>query len=118
MSTFNKVYCETIYEKGSLINAESLRGDPGATTSTGGTKGDTGANGKLQIANIITTPETVIVTVPNPLEVDKSVFHISKNVNSYIDIPVMTHLNIQIATLYKIHDQELTLYKRGGEWVF
>jgi hypothetical protein len=118
MSTFNQVFCDTLYENGALINPQTLRGDPGITTSTITGKGDPGKNGKLLIGYFYTQALTMNVPVPDPLTTDIKILHIIKKVDSAYDIPVLTHLNVQIAKLYKTYDQEVILYKRDNEWVF
>jgi hypothetical protein len=120
MSTFNKVFCESIFEKGIRINPESLKGDPGTVTSTGGEKGDQGPDGNFSIETWYLPPNAAqtVWTLPNPTEVLYDSYRIVKPYISRDNITIYNHLDVKIATLYKDQIQELTVYKRINEWVF
>ena len=118
MSTFNKVFCHGLYEKGLIIDAETLKGEPGTVLSSETTKGDRGKNGKLNIFTVTTVASDTKITVEKALDSDYDVYHIVKPIPSTFDIHIMTHDDAEICTFYKDHIQEVMLYKRDNEWVF
>jgi hypothetical protein len=118
MSTYNKLFCQALYEKGIPIDAATLKGPPGVVTTSSTTKGDKGKNGHLNMLTITTTAIDVKIDVPSAVDSPFDVYHIIKPIESTYDIHVMNHLNVEICTLYAEHLQEVMLYKRDTEWVF
>jgi hypothetical protein len=117
MSTFEKVFCGGLYEKGKEITAESLRGDPGDVLSDDITAGDDGKDGNLNMVEVVTTLMDVSTTIPSPVDSNFSVYRIRKPKGTINDLLVLDHTAKQFTVLYKEYEQTMTLYKRDNEWV-
>jgi hypothetical protein len=117
MSTFERVFCASLYEKGKEITAESLRGDPGDVLSNDITKGLEGADGILSMKEVVTASGDVSTMIPNPVDSNFSVFRIRKPKDTINNLIVLDHNSNQFTTLYKDFEQTLTLFKRDNEWV-
>jgi hypothetical protein len=117
MSTFEKVFCATLYEKGKEITAESLKGDPGDVLSNDITKGADGIDGNLSMVEVVTAAGDVSTTIPNPVDSNFSVYRIRKPKDTINNLIVLDHNSNQFALLYKEFEQTVTFFKRDNEWV-
>lgn len=117
MSTFNEVFSAKLYEKGEEITAESLKGAPGVILSDTTTKGDPGDDGILKMLEVVTDMTTTTVTIPNPVDVEVSVYRIKKPAATNNDLLIVTHNAVEFTRMYKDFAQTMTLYKRDTEWV-
>lgn len=117
MSTFNKVFCQSLYEKGVIIDDAALKGKRGPVT-TGSRAGNDGKNGKLNVFTVTTTANDVKIVVPSAVDSTYDAYQIIKPIASAYPIRVMSHLDVEMCTLYEAHNQEVLLYKRDTEWVF
>jgi len=117
MSTYNEVFCAKLYEKGREITAESLKGLPGEVLSDEISLGADGLDGELKMLEITTTILDVTTTIPNPLDVDVSIYRIIKPAGTNNDLLVVDHNSVEFTKMYKEHKQTLTLFKRDNEWV-
>lgn len=117
MSTFNEVFCAKLYEKGMEITADSLRGDPGSVISSDVTTGEDGDDGTLKMVEVVTLVTDTTVMIPNPVDLDTSVYRIKKPALTNNDLLVVNHNSVEFTKMYKEYAQTLTFYKRDNEWV-
>jgi hypothetical protein len=117
MSTFNEVFSAKLYEKGQEITADSLKGEHGDVISDDIKAGDDGEDGVLKMFEVVTDMTTTTVTIPNPVDVEVSVYRIKKPANTNNDLLIVTHNAVEFTKMYKDFAQTLTLYKRDNEWV-
>jgi hypothetical protein len=117
MSTFNKLFCEKLYERGVAIDKTALKG-PLGPISEGEKDGLPGANGKLKVQTIIVLSTDTLIKIPKALDSEYKAYQIVKPIATLFDVQVTDHLDVKILTLYKQHVQDLLVYKNNTEWVF